>query len=139
MATDTTKTQAKITYATMSAERMEDLHRELDRAIEGVKGTFGRTYPMFAGGRELHAEAQFEDRSPIDTRIVLGRFQSGGREHVRRAIEAARAAYPDWSGRPWRRPPAGGTACARGSCSRRRPSGSPCRRPVSAASSTMLP
>lgn len=102
MAADTTKTQAKITYATMSAERMEDLHRELDREIEGVNGTFGRTYPMFAGGRELRAEAQFEDRSPIDTRVVLGRFQSGGREHVRRAIEAARAAYPDWSGRPWR-------------------------------------
>ena len=32
---------AKITYATMSGEQMDDLHRELDVAIERVKTTFG--------------------------------------------------------------------------------------------------
>ena len=37
---------------------------------------------------------------PIDTRILLGRFQSATREQVRDAIEAARAAFPAWSARP---------------------------------------
>src|SRR2546423_78113 len=102
MATDTNRTQQKITYATMSAERMDDLHRELDRAIDSVKASFGRTYPLVINGRDVKAATEFEDRSPIDSRIVRGRFQSASREQVQDAIGAARAAYPSWSGRPWR-------------------------------------
>src|SRR5205807_8656794 len=51
---------------------------------------------------EVRASSEFDDRSPIDTRILLGRFQSGSREQVREAIAAARAAFPAWSARPWR-------------------------------------
>jgi 1-pyrroline-5-carboxylate dehydrogenase len=92
----------KITYATMTADRMEDLHRELDAAIERVKTRFGKTYPMIIGGHEVRATSEFDDRSPIDTRILIGKFQSGNREQVRDAIAAARAAFPAWSARPWR-------------------------------------
>ena len=102
MATETKAAQQKITYATMSGERMEDLHRELDVAIENVKATFGKSYPMMIGGRAVTGAKEFEDRSPIDKRILLGKFQSGSREQVRDAIAAARAAYPAWSARPWR-------------------------------------
>ena len=102
METDTKTVQTKITYATMTADRMDDLHRELDAAIERVQSMFGRSYPLMIGGREVRASNEFDDRSPIDTRILLGRFQSGGREHVRDAIAAARAAFPAWSARPWR-------------------------------------
>jgi 1-pyrroline-5-carboxylate dehydrogenase len=101
MATET-KATPKITYATMSAGRMEDLHRELDSAIERVKGTFGKSHPMMIGGRAVHAASEFDDRSPIDTRILLGTFQNGSREQVREAIAAAKAAFPAWSARPWR-------------------------------------
>jgi 1-pyrroline-5-carboxylate dehydrogenase len=95
-------TQTKITYATMTGDRMEDLHRELDTAIEQVKSTFGRSYPLIVKGREVKASSEFDDRSPIDTRILLGTFQSGSREQVREAIAAAKAAFPAWSARPWR-------------------------------------
>ena len=91
----------KITYATMSGDAMEDLHRELDAAIERVKTSFGKSHPLVIGGREVRAATEFEDRSPIDTRILLGTFQSATREHVRDAIAAARSAYPAWSARPW--------------------------------------
>ncbi|MEO8259010.1 MAG: aldehyde dehydrogenase family protein [Acidobacteriota bacterium] len=94
--------QPKITYATMTADRMEDLHRELDRAVDQVTSTFGRSYPLVIGGRTEQAAAEFDDRSPIDTRILLGRFQQGGREQARAAIAAAREAYPAWSATPWR-------------------------------------
>src|SRR6266853_1484538 len=93
--------ETKITYATMSGERMEDLHRELDRAIDGVRSSFGRSYPLMIGGREVRAEREFDDRSPIDTRILLGTLQQASREQTRDAIAAARAAYPAWSARPW--------------------------------------
>ena len=53
------------------------------------------------GGREVRAASQFDDRSPIDTRILLGTFQQASREQAREAIAAARAAYPAWSARPW--------------------------------------
>ena len=91
----------KITYATMSGDQMEDLHRELDAAIDSVKASFGRSYPLVIGGREVLAAGEFEDRSPIDTRILLGTFQSASREQTAEAIAAARAAYPAWSARPW--------------------------------------
>jgi len=102
MQTDTKTVQTKITYATMTADRMEDLHRELDTAIERVKSTFGRSYPLMIGGREVRASSELDDRSPIDTRILLGKFQNAGREQVRDAIAAAKAAFPAWSARPWR-------------------------------------
>src|SRR5205823_10213894 len=100
MATETKS--PKITYATMTADRMEDLHRELDAAIGRVKTSFGKSYPMMIGGRAVQSPNEFDDRSPIDTRILLGKFQSGTREQVREAIAAARAAFPAWSARPWR-------------------------------------
>ena len=80
---------------------MEELHRELDAAIERVRASFGRSYPLMIGGREVRAASQFEDRSPIDTRILLGTFQQASREQARDAIAAAKAAYPAWSARPW--------------------------------------
>jgi 1-pyrroline-5-carboxylate dehydrogenase len=86
----------------MSGERLDDLHRELDAAIDRIKPTFGRSYPLVIGGRDVTTARQFDDRSPIDTRILIGRFQQAEREHVREAIAAAKLAYPGWSGRPWR-------------------------------------
>ena len=92
-------TTQRITYATMAAD--PNLHVEFDAAIERIKGTLGKTYPMYIGGEEVTTSAQFDDRSPIDTRIVLGRFQQGGREHVQQSIAAARAAAPGWASTPW--------------------------------------
>src|SRR6266436_4135921 len=101
MAADAKGTLTKITYATMTADRMEDLHRELDRAIEQAPLTFGRSYPLLIGGQVVRSSSEFEDRSPMDTRILLGRFQSASREQVGDAIAAASSAFPGWSARPW--------------------------------------
>ena len=92
-------TQQRITYSTMAAD--PNLQVEFDAAIERVKGTLGKTYPMYIGGEEAPAAEQFDDHSPIDTRNVLGHFQQGGREHVQRAVAAAKAAFPGWSATPW--------------------------------------
>jgi len=91
----------KITYATMSGDQMEDLHREIDAAIASVRRSFGRSFPLVIGGHEVRADSEFDDRSPIDTRILLGTFQSASREQTREAIAAARTAYTAWSARPW--------------------------------------
>src|SRR5438105_4143149 len=101
MAADTKTAQTKITYATMTGDRMEDLHRELDRAIAAAKSVFGKSYPLVINGRDVRSPSEFEDRSPIDTRLLLGQFQTATREQVRDAIAAARSAFPTWSARPW--------------------------------------
>src|SRR5512137_1067052 len=101
MATDARQDAAKVTYATMGADHMEGLHRELDVAIARVKDDFGRTRPMFINGKEVVGSGVFDDTSPIDTRILIGRFQEGTPQRVRDAVAAAQAAHPSWSGKPW--------------------------------------
>jgi len=101
MPTDARRAHPKVTYATMMADRMDDLHRDLDRAVASVKTRFGDSYPMFIGGTPVAADEQFDDRSPIDTRILIGRFQRGTREHVDEAVRAAHDAFPGWSSMRW--------------------------------------
>lgn len=91
----------KVTYATMMADRMEDLHRELDRAVAAVRTRFGDTFPMYIGGAPVRATEQFDDRSPVDTRLLIGRFQRGTPEHVDDAVAAAREAFHRWSSKRW--------------------------------------
>src|SRR4051812_14407630 len=92
----------KITYATLGGEQLDDLHRALDDAIAAAPATFGREYHIYINGRAVDAAQQFDDRSPIDTNILIGQFQQGTRDHARDAIAAARAAYPAWAARNWK-------------------------------------
>jgi 1-pyrroline-5-carboxylate dehydrogenase len=102
MERDVKAPEPKVTYATMNADQMSDLHRELDAATERVKAGLGRSHPMFINGRAVEGAGDaFEDRSPIDTRILIGRFVSATREQTQDAIAAARAAFPAWSRLPW--------------------------------------
>jgi len=101
MANDPRPETAKITYATMGADHMEELHRELDTASISVRSGFGQTHQMFIGGKATAGPGVFDDTSPIDTRILIGRFQKGTRDSVKDAVAAAHAAFPAWSRTPW--------------------------------------
>jgi 1-pyrroline-5-carboxylate dehydrogenase len=56
---------------------------------------------MFIGGRRVAAIEEFETRSPIDTDLVIGRFQKGGETETRLAITEATEAFPVWSQADW--------------------------------------
>ena len=94
-------TATKITYATLSGEGLDEVHAALDAAIERAPESFGAEHPMIIGGDRVAADEQFEDLSPIDDRIILGRFQSGTEKNVQDAVAAARGALLDWSLLPW--------------------------------------
>ncbi len=91
----------KITY-TATPEQIEAMHGEFDEALEAIKADYGATYPMIINGEEITGRETFDVRPPADRTIVLGSFQKGTTEDVDRAVAAANAAFPDWSGRPWR-------------------------------------
>ncbi len=93
-------TQKKLTYVTLLAD--PTIHPKYEEALKQVEQEFGKHHPMFIDGRSVLAgEGEFEDRSPIDTSIVIGYFQKGTFLYARKAIEAANAAFKEWSGRPW--------------------------------------
>ncbi|MBA2266219.1 MAG: aldehyde dehydrogenase family protein [Chloroflexi bacterium] len=90
----------KITYATLSADN-EELQLSFDAAVERARANLGNTYPMLIGNEERTGTETFDDRSPIDTDLVVARFPVGTRTDVCDAINAARAAYPAWRDTPW--------------------------------------
>ena len=97
----TTSPRMKITYATLAADN-EDLQAAFDAALDRARGELGRTYPMRIGAEDRLGTETFDDRSPIDTNVVVARFPVGTRQDVRDAIAAARQAFPAWRDTPWR-------------------------------------
>ena len=93
-------TEQKITY-TATPDQIEAMHDAFDEALEAVRAEYGKTYPMIIGGEEVTGRETFDVRPPADRSTVLGTFQKGTADDVDRAVEAATAAFPAWSGRPW--------------------------------------
>ena len=90
----------KLTYATMYDPPAE-LHTRYEEAVDKVKKQLGQEHAMWIDGKELLAKEKQEDRSPIDTNMLLGIFQRGGVEDSQKALAAARRAAKDWGRRPW--------------------------------------
>ncbi len=101
MSAEGTKPPVKITYSTMSGDRLDEMHKSLDEAIPKVQAAFGQTHPLWINGHAVKTVETFADTSPSDTRTLLGRFARGTQGHVKDAINAARAAFPAWSRTPW--------------------------------------
>lgn len=93
-------TDFKFTYSTMF-NPPEELHNRYDHALTEQKAALGGEYAMFIDGRDVLSDEKFEDRTPIDTDVVLALMQKGNPEHARLALAAARKAFPMWSRTPW--------------------------------------
>ncbi len=94
------KAAFKLTYSTMF-NPPDSLHRHYDKALVKVKSGLGRDHGMLINGQDRFTEAKFEKRSPINTTWLLGTFQSGSAQDADDALQAARAAWPRWSGMKW--------------------------------------
>ncbi|MCC6196691.1 MAG: aldehyde dehydrogenase family protein [Burkholderiales bacterium] len=90
----------KLTYSTMF-DPPPALHRGFEDALAAIRKTLGAEHAMLIGGHDERARVQFAVHSPIDARMVLGRFQAGDGEHANAAVDAARRAFPAWSRTPW--------------------------------------
>lgn len=90
----------KITYTSL-ASLGEEFDRAFDAALVHERKKLDRTHPMFIHGKAVKAAKAFTDINPARRDVVIGRFQSGGREHARKAIAAARGAQPFWRELGW--------------------------------------
>jgi 1-pyrroline-5-carboxylate dehydrogenase len=91
----------KITYTSLSAD--ESVHHDFDHALESIEAELGKRHPLVINGKNVYAEKEFEVHSPIDTTLLIGRFQQGSDQHVKTAITAAKTAFPPWSAHEWER------------------------------------
>ncbi len=91
----------KLTYATMY-NPPEELHEKFDQAIASTKKNLGKEYAMLIGGKEIFADEKFEDRTPINTDLVLAVMQKGNEHTAHEALKAAKEAFPGWSSLDWK-------------------------------------
>jgi 1-pyrroline-5-carboxylate dehydrogenase len=92
----------KITYATMSADD-DQLHAAYEEGIAWARGRMGQENPFFVNGEERYADDFYEERSPIDRDIVVGRYSLATPTDVDDAVRAAAAAQPEWEHLGWER------------------------------------
>jgi 1-pyrroline-5-carboxylate dehydrogenase len=96
-------TGERVTYATLAAGQTEDFRRKFDEALSRLASRLGEDHPhRIPGPPPASRHEHFEDRSPADTRTLIGRFPVGTPEDVDRAVAAGRNASVAWRGRPWR-------------------------------------
>jgi len=90
----------KLTYSTMY-NPPEELHTRFEEALDQVKSELGQDHGLFIDGQDRFVAEKLEDRTPIDTGILLGTFQKGSAQDAQDALAAARRAFPLWSRMPW--------------------------------------
>ena len=80
----------------VEAGKEDEFDKLFDEAVERAsKEVLGKRFPMYIGGKEVYANEELVEYSPIDKRLI-GRFQKGKREHAQQAIDAALAAFSEW-------------------------------------------
>ncbi|HZU19481.1 MAG TPA: L-glutamate gamma-semialdehyde dehydrogenase [Candidatus Dormibacteraeota bacterium] len=82
-------------YAPGSPERASLQRRLAEMARERIE------MPLVIGGREVRNARSVPAVMPHDTAHVLGTVYWAGAEEMARAIDAARRAWPEWSGASW--------------------------------------
>ena len=90
----------RITYATMSADN-EELNSAYEKAIADAGSKLGAGHGVLVDGEERTDRVVFEERSPIDRDIVVGRYAQATTQDVDDAVAAAKAYQPEWEALGW--------------------------------------
>ncbi|MGE3150110.1 MAG: aldehyde dehydrogenase family protein [Pseudorhodoplanes sp.] len=93
----------RVTYSNSAAD-FSPLHDYLDRELPLFQSKqLGGSYGNIVGKDHDDRDGQaYKVASPIDSELLIGAFVESSKDAVDRAVAAASAAFPDWSGRPWK-------------------------------------
>jgi len=86
----------KVTYSTLDPEGLEAFHRSYDQAVKDVTSQFGKSHALFIAGKEVKTEEEFEDSSPINSDLLIGKFQKGKPDDLDAAVDEAFSAFKGW-------------------------------------------
>src|ERR687886_603025 len=83
-------------------EALTDFSRPTDRqamqaGLQHVKDEFARQWPLVIGGERVTSGAWIDSYNPCHKDQLVGRVARAGRGEAERALDAAWAAFPDWS------------------------------------------
>ncbi|HEX6222299.1 MAG TPA: aldehyde dehydrogenase family protein [Acidimicrobiia bacterium] len=90
----------RITYATMSADNQE-LNDAYEKAITNADSRLGHTHGVIVDGESRTDREMYEERSPIDSEILVGRYAQATDQDINDAIAAAKAFQPEWEATGW--------------------------------------
>ena len=90
----------KLTYSTMFDPPAE-LHERFESALASLRGRLGDSHGHYIDGADVSGDASWDDTSPIDTGMVLGRFPAATHDHVDEAVAAAARAHDGWKNTPY--------------------------------------
>jgi 1-pyrroline-5-carboxylate dehydrogenase len=85
----------KLTYATMF-DPPPQMHGHFDAALREVMSDLGEAHALFVDGGERPGATTDARESPIDRRLVTGRFPLAGPEDAAAAMDAAHHAFAGW-------------------------------------------
>jgi 1-pyrroline-5-carboxylate dehydrogenase len=89
--------EKRLTYADLLADT--SIHAGYEDGLEKVRSWLGLTHPLLIGAEEVFSRPEFESRSPIDRRVLVGRFQTATPARTREAIAIADKDFPSWQDR----------------------------------------
>ncbi|HEU5112530.1 MAG TPA: aldehyde dehydrogenase family protein, partial [Acidimicrobiia bacterium] len=90
----------KITYATMSTDN-EEMNRAYEDALESVKPRLGQVHGVAVDGDHRTDRELYQEVSPIDSSIVVGRYAQAVAKDVDDAVSTAKAFAPEWEAWGW--------------------------------------
>ncbi|MEO8294774.1 MAG: aldehyde dehydrogenase family protein, partial [Gemmatimonadota bacterium] len=100
----TTAVQQKVTYTSTNVD-LSAFHASFDAALADIRANLGKSYPLYINGKEVKGSdggAPIVDTSPIDTSVILGRFEAAGPAQIDEAVKSARVAQTGWAKLPWK-------------------------------------
>jgi 1-pyrroline-5-carboxylate dehydrogenase len=91
----------RITYATLSADN-EELQKAYDDAADRMKAELGKAHPVVVNGEERWRDDTYDEPSPIDKDLLIGRFSQATVQDVDDAVAAAKAFQLEWDRMGWK-------------------------------------
>jgi 1-pyrroline-5-carboxylate dehydrogenase len=90
----------KITYATMSADNAE-LNEGFESAVAVVADQLGRSHGVWVNGEERKDRDFFEEFSPVNRDVLVGKYAQATIADVDDAVAAAKAFANEWEAWGW--------------------------------------
>jgi RHH-type proline utilization regulon transcriptional repressor/proline dehydrogenase/delta 1-pyrroline-5-carboxylate dehydrogenase len=74
----------------------DEVRRQMQVALDRVRGEFGRTYPLVINGESITTPQTIDSLNPSHSAQIVGKVAKATIAHAEQAIQAAKAAFDAW-------------------------------------------